>query len=367
MNAYLIPKIRTAELSLYQIAGSDSPVKEYVFSTPETRDICNAPEIAGFQVTEHLKNAVVKLLKAPPLKGAFGRAPDTKSTVLHFLRGGLNFRIRNALAEAYGYNRHYASFLTSQRYRRGDRWIIKQDQYRKLDFEDRTTIFLGDVVATGSTISNGLRLLLNKCVEARKSISNLVFFTNGCQRATELLEEYDTLLRSAFPHYRNSYLFYIEGKFSLAEERTAYTLGISGTDLQRHPALLAPEFELAQYDVLTHPLERCTCYDMGSRSFACADYAHEVIEYWRELGESGLTLAEAYHERWPEEEYRSFNSLRKAKRKTWRRLPEDFYQRLYRRFQERWTPEMRKEADSRESLPRLCRQRVRTLNKALRG
>jgi hypothetical protein len=362
MAAHLITEVRSPDLSIYKISGTESHVEEYIFSTPESRSICNVPEIVGYEFTMLLKKGLIRVLRAPPLEPIFGKIDDKTICVMHFLRGGLNFRLRDALAEAYGYNRHYCSFMTSQRYRRRKEWIIKQDQYRKFSIPEECTIFLGDVIATGTTISNGLKIMFDRCIEQEKRIRNFVLFTIGCDKAEGMMDRYDEFFRETFPGYGRTFIFYGEGKFSLADTVPNLTISMPGTDLLRYPALLAPEFELSQYEKLHYPMERCTIYDVGAKSFEYEHYLIDVIEYWEQLERTGMTLMEAYRERWPEEDYTSYEALCKARRAVWKDIPEAMLVDLYEAYRRRWTPERRREAEQPGSLATLCKARVAELD-----
>ena len=102
-------------LSLARIQGDyDGPVRRFVFSTQGTADIVNKPEVMGVEYTEKLEDGVTAFLTGfqPQLPIDID---DRHGNVLHFLRGGLNFGIREALARAYGWNLHGATYISSQR------------------------------------------------------------------------------------------------------------------------------------------------------------------------------------------------------------------------------------------------------------
>ena len=193
--------------------------------------------------------------------------------VIHFLRGSLNFGMRRALARAYGFNVHCSSFITSQRERDAyGRWFIKDNQYRKIAIPPHATLFFADVIATGVTISNGLEIIVQLAKNSGAPIRQIVFFTIGCHKLEKLLREYSRRLKEIFPGYERTVAVYLEGKFHLADSKTAVRIKLQGTDLMRHPAILAPEFELAQYERLSSALERCVVYDAGTRAFDADDY-----------------------------------------------------------------------------------------------
>lgn len=355
---------RDSATSLYAIAGG--PLKRFVVSTPGTRDVCNKPEVLGFTFVRHLRSAVGRALRHLPAGLGLSRLADRTVGVLHFLRGGLNFGLMEALHSTFGYNRHTASYMTSQRFLKGTRWSIKSDQYRQFSVPDQGTIFIGDCIATGTTMANGLDVLLDQCREEGKSLRGLVVFTIGCGRAEDILEAFHRKAVKAFAGYRHTTLVYLEGRFGLPQPGTTVTLAVPGTDLIRHPALVTPEFELSQYDSLSYPLERCVVYDVGARAFDSQVHLGEVIDYWEALGRSGLSLYEAYKERWPEVEYESLAALRRAKAAVWPGIKSGVVEQLFKRHTARWTDRALREAGTARALAEFCRRRAALLRAALR-
>jgi hypoxanthine-guanine phosphoribosyltransferase len=269
-------------------------IKRYIVSTPFTRKILNQPEIFGFEFIENLRNGVYEMLK---LLSHFQSYGDKNVSVLHFLRGGLNFGLLNNLYKAYGFNRTYASFVTSQRYRKHENWFIKDDQYKKFALPEDATIFVGDVIATGTTLDNGLEILRQQCLSEGKNIRRLVMITIGCGRAEEIVSKYHDIFRKNFD-YDETIIVYFEGRFRLPDADEGLSIFIPGTDLIKKVALLTPEFHKSQDENITYPLERCVVYDVGARAYQYAQHLDDVIDYWKRLSHSGLTLKEAYDERW---------------------------------------------------------------------
>ena len=110
----------SALCSFYEIPRKDDKdVYRYVSSTPETRDICNDPFLVGVNYTRALSAASAATLKASVKYSTFDLLEE-KTTVLHILRGGLNFGLREALADAFGWNVHPSAFISAQRARRSD-------------------------------------------------------------------------------------------------------------------------------------------------------------------------------------------------------------------------------------------------------
>lgn len=359
--------------SFYRLENKYTPeLEKYVVSTPFTRRILNSPEVFGCGFTEDLQKTVAGIIQHLPVPGEISRLDPAAISVVNFLRSGLNFGIREALYRALGYNTHCSSFITSQRRRdRYGRWFIQDDQYRKLELPDQATIFIGEVVATGVTIDNGLAILFHQAKNLGHPIKNLYFFTIGCHKIEKILQKYDRLFRKAFSGYRKTVLFYLEGKFHLADSRTRLRLKQQGTDLLRHPALLAPEFERSQFGKVVYPLERCVIYDAGSRAFNPSRFLREVGAYWEELlrlARRGLTLKEAYFERWPAGEYLlSWPEFRDLKSRTWKGLNEGSLRDIYRYGGRPHRDAFQRRSGSSRALVEICERRLNSLYSQING
>lgn len=293
------------DLSIAKIEGDESsPLGRYVFSTQATADIVNKPEVMGMEYTDALEAGVTKFLAGADEFLKLKTTDENTVNVLHFLRGGLNFGIRSALATAYGWNNHRCTFVSSQRDRdENGRWYIKEDSYRKITMAKGSVVFCGDVIATGVTLDSGLQTLTDILQNGDASIKRLVFFTIGCHKAEKVLEKYHKLWSEVFPDFEGTDLIYIEGKFHLADSKTRTTIKLQGTDLLRRDSLLMPDFIKRQEKVPSAALERCTIYDAGSRAFDITEYKEDVIEYWnqvKELAEGGMTALQYLEERYPE-------------------------------------------------------------------
>ena len=367
MVEYLQLDSSNVHASVYRIIGGQHDgLDRYIVSTPETRLICNRPEIMGCDYAEYMRNGMVSILRTLPfVPHLLQHTPETSISVLNILRGGLNFDLRQALYLAYGITRHSSSFVSSQRFKEKDHWIIREDTYRKLNFGPQAVIFIGDVVATGSTVVHSLKILANHLAQTPDSIKSLVFFTIGCERTEAVLAEYDAVFRKLSSTYEATYIVYLEGRFRLVNDNTNLHIGIPGTDLVRFDCLLSPEFELSQYEDIRYPLERCTIYDAGSRAFNIPEYLEDVTNYWRlvrELACQGVTLASALKERWSEEEYSDYDNFCQTKQ-IWQGIDPNLIHRLHSAYRRRWAEPFLSQAQTTDALLRLCDARLEELSR----
>ena len=290
----------TTELArLYRIEHSGN-IEQFIATTPETRSICNDPNVAGVDYTDKLQRACASVLQAIPLE-----ATEDSSVVVNILRGGLNYGLRNALAEAYHWNRHTTCFISAQRARNSqnsDDWHITENAYRKVYLPRHSSLFIGDVVATGTSLRYALNELIAAAKYANSELQDIVFFTIGGANAAKILEDVDTECRRNFASYRRTILIFFEGCFGVPTPESKLSIRLTGTDLTRGDAEMAPEFIESQYLNPAYPIERCTIYDAGSRAFFVREYAHDVMNYWKQVldfAERGITYSAYLQERFP--------------------------------------------------------------------
>lgn len=306
MHEPLIPLHTSTECSLYELpVHSQSRVRRVIFSSPETRRICNDPLITGTDYTRALQTASTKCLSLLRKHNLF-TASELQTYVLHILRGGLNFGLREALTDAFEWNNHNSAFISAQRARSTEvesEWVITESDYQKLSLKGHCSLLFGDVVATGTSLNFALHEVARVAQEQSAQIQELTFFTIGGPRSHALVESLEEEKLSGFSHYSHATVVYLEGIFAVATNDSPLRIKIDGTDLLRSPSVLAPEFIESQYESASFPLERCTIYDAGSRAFDIREYAEDILEYWQhclELAHQGVTFSELLRERMPE-------------------------------------------------------------------
>ncbi len=250
-----------------------------------------------------LSDAMVASLASAPFADFLRSVPSGSLCVLNFLRGGLIFDLSRALFRALDARHHSTCFMSSQRTCDNGLWTVHESMYRKLRVPNDGILVVGDVVATGSTLKHGMRVLLDHLVQARVALKGVVFFTIGGSNLERLLEDSDSECRRYYPGYQETHAVYLEGRMHLVREEDDIPLGEPGTDLIRKGALLAPEFVSCQNHPHSAVLERCVIYDAGSRAFDCANYLRDVLHYWRHLAglaRSGMTFEQRRKQLWPE-------------------------------------------------------------------
>jgi len=172
----------------------------------------------------------------------------------------------------------------------GNVWKICDDQYVKLTISDNSTIFIGDIVATGIT----LKVALEKIAEQKGENHHIIMFTLGGKETEEILLEQSK-------NFQSITVVYIEGRFHMANPETKARIKIDGTDLLPWQVTLAPEFEQALQEEPIKALERCIVYDGGSRGFHPSHHFKDVLEYTEQVEQEinkGATAYDLIIERW---------------------------------------------------------------------
>ncbi|MGQ7868107.1 hypothetical protein [Sunxiuqinia sp. sy24] len=301
--------------SIYRIEEEGKvSVNRLIVSSAETRAICNDTTVMGVDYTQKLGRACSLALKGMQEEQVIN-LQERKTIVFNILRGGLNFGLRQAIADAFGWNLHGSSFISAQRARRNpesEEWHIIESDYQKVYMPPSAQIVIGDVVATGTSLEFGLEALVQQAEMNNINIESILFFTFGGKRTEEILEKVDALCREKFEGYQSTTLCYIEGRFTVPTISSPLTIKLTGTDLVKREALMAPEFIESQYEAPAYAIERCVIYDAGSRAFWLPEYLEDVIEYWEQvhtMARRGRTFEQLLSERFPELDASRFSEV----------------------------------------------------------
>ena len=108
---------------LYRMEAPGTAVEAFVATAPGTRAISNDPAVAGVDYTTRLRAVCADALRA-----LAPDVPESDAVVVNILRGGLNFGLREALADAFGWNAHTTCFMSAQRAR--DAQDSEEDRYQ---------------------------------------------------------------------------------------------------------------------------------------------------------------------------------------------------------------------------------------------
>lgn len=293
--------------ALYSIEGEiqDKSFCRYIVTTEATREILNEPLIAGIPYTTRLRQGVSIALKMLPEMTQIQKQDVCQAQVLVVLRGGISFGLPEALHQAYGFEQVHVSYVSSQRKKNPQNWEIVQDSYNKFQLTDSNAVYIGEIIARGTTIRNTLPKIIQKAQEQKKQITRLVILNIGVKHAEEVAYQFHQILKDTFPEYQGAIVVYLEGRFSLAKENTPVAIKIPDTDfLCDSQALLSPEFELYRLkfrdNLYPYLLNPCVVFDGGARSFAPSEHFIDLRHYWSKMllhAWNGMSMYDALIER----------------------------------------------------------------------
>jgi len=375
----LIRKFKDEAVAVYLVEGEKGvkDFKRYVVSTRDTRDLMNYPEIINCDFTNLMQNGVTNALKGINILEGLSTINSKSVNVYHILRGGLNFKVSDALRKAFGYKWHSSSYLSSQRVLKEGKFEISEDYYRKFIIPDNATVYTADIVASGVSLNHGIEYVNNYLKSKNFKLKNIIFITIGCIEAEKVLLKWHMIFKESFPAYEKTILVYLEGRFALATKNTPLHHFLPDTDLLKNyklGALLTPEFEHTQFDRVIIGLEGCTIYDGGKKGFEPVNHIRDVLDFWEkqlETAESGnLSIWEEYNARFPLDMYFSdINQLtignpavlEKNKTKFWQGLAKDEYAKLYGKFKWLWSDERINAARVLGSFSQVCQKKIKYL------
>lgn len=283
-------------IALYKLNDKvDKYISEFIFSSDQTRKITCDSLVCGMEYTNLLRDGATLALKALVESNQVQLYEDS-TAVVNLLRGGLNFGLREALFQAFNWNSHSSIFLSAQRVYKSeeDKWEISETDYKKLLSFTPSTLVLGDVVATGTSLNYLVSEILN---EYKEKEVRVLFFTIGARKTREVFE--DVIYKLKLSNIKVN-IIYFEGIFDVASDETKMTIKLPGTDLLFTSPFLAPEFLEFQDTNPSYPLERCAIYDAGSRAFDVRHYLDDIKHYWSQvlsLAKQGVAYKDYYKER----------------------------------------------------------------------
>ncbi len=375
----LVRKFKDEAVAVYRIEGSgpEEDFRRYTVSTRDTRDLMNYPEIINCDFTNLMQNGVTNALKGINILERLSSLSSKSVNVYHILRGGLNFKVRDALRKAFGYKWHSSSYVSSQRVLKEGKYEVSEDSYRKFLIPDQAIIYSADIVASGVSLEHGIEYINNYLVSHGYRLKNFIFITIGCSEAEKVLARWHKRFKESFPEYGRTILVYLEGRFALATRNTPLHNFLYDTDLLKSyklGALLSPEFEHSQFDRVIIGLEGCAIYDGGKKGFEPVNHVRDILEFWEKqlktAGERQLSIWEEYNARLPLDLYfRDMASLeeggpavlRENKERYWQDLSLEEYGTLYARFKWLWTEERIAASRQPGSFARVCEKKIKYL------
>lgn len=273
LNYDIADRIDFGQSALYSLNNEQT----YVISHPDSRKLLCEPEIVGYQIPELLLSPIAQALLYFLHKGTVENV-----NIVNILRGGLNFPIEAACAEN-GIKVKGVSFLTSERVFLEKRVTRIESKYRKILSFDNATIIIGDIIASGDTLSNTVRYIEENYVLAEKEPKNIIVFTIGTDNTLKTIVRLNRILKERWNKFEGIFVVFFEGIFTVYSNDGVTGLNLPNVDFSLNGGVLTPEYRSSLMKDYHIVLEKCVIYDGGARRFEQIDHIFCILDYWKSL------------------------------------------------------------------------------------
>lgn len=262
----------------YRIVSEEFVNRYFVVSTEGTRKLMASPEVVGFSSYMAMLEGTLKGLEM------LGYGKQDKASILTILRGGLNYPLEEACCKL-GVTVPTMNFLSCERVIENNVITGLDIKYEKLRAEQDCTLMIGDIIASGETLTYAMRYFVEWYRLNGGSLKKIVFFTVGGTRAVKLMEELTPVIRNIWPGFEGFDCVFYEGMFTVYTDKGVTGVNIPMIDFGWKGGVVAPEFRQYIFDYGYAPalLEKCIIYDGGARRYEIAAHYEEVTEYWERL------------------------------------------------------------------------------------
>jgi len=238
-----------------------------------------SPEVVGFDSYLSMVSSTGRGLRL--LKADLG---DCRVNILTILRGGLNYPVEQSCFET-GIKVSNISFLSCERIIRCGVTEGLDVKYEKLHTEPDCVLLVGDIIASGETLKQAMKHIVDRFVANGHKLKRVIFFTIGGTRALGLMEEMTAAYRRIWPRFEGFDCFFYEGVFTVYEDRGVTGVNLPGIDFGWRGGSVSPEFReyVLRYEYAPALLEKCIIYDGGARRYEIGEHIKELRGYWADL------------------------------------------------------------------------------------
>lgn len=266
-------------VSCYKLTGAELLNEYFIVSDAETRKLMNSPEVVGYEVYKCLLNPTCQMLHKFKESGKIRCA-----NILSILRGALNYPIEESCFIEH-IRVHDISFLSSERVFTEGVLNGLEIKYNKLALVPDSSLLIGDIIASGETLVNCLKYILNFYREHGTALKNIIFFTIGGVQGVDVLEKLTREIREYWPDFEGIITVYYEGIFScyLPGDKGVSGVNTALVDFYWKNGIIAPEFRRQTLSKRDPLFEKCTIYDGGARRYEVSEHIREVLEFWNAM------------------------------------------------------------------------------------
>lgn len=275
-----IKKIIEKRYKIYSLISEEFPKNTYILSSNISQSILYNPHIAGKNLQDLLEDMSIVFINA--MKDvALGGTKLSNCCELVLLSGGLYYNLN------YGFKKIYNEalpqcFLGIKRARieGTEGKFTAAATYENFEaLPDNATMIIGDTIATGATIQNGLNRLFDALDEKDYTLDKLIICTlAGSTKGARKLKESEEKMRTLFP---NAKLYFIacEQLFQLMPD---------GTDLRffGEDAIAPEETNENTRKIYGEYLGRemkCAVFDWGTRCKNPKKHYNEFLHFAEEM------------------------------------------------------------------------------------
>ena len=275
-DVQIVPEFCDQGVDCYRLEGGHFLNEYYIVSEAETRELMNHPEVVGYEVYASLVTATSQMMYYLKEKKKI-----TSANILSILRGALNYPLEESCYKEH-IRVHDISFMSSERVFENGEMTGLEIKYCKLATVPNSTLLIGDIIASGETLVNCLRYVIDYYRKQGAKLRNIVLFTIGGTQGVEILEKLTQEIRVYWPGFEGFVTVYYEGIFSCYEEGNKGVSGINRAliDFYWKGGIIAPAFRRETLSMQNPLFEKCTIYDGGARRYEIHEHIEEVLEFW---------------------------------------------------------------------------------------
>lgn len=276
-GSYIIKEFSDQGVECYRLAGREYFNHYYIISESETRKLLSTPEIVGYDVYQCMLAGTSQMMYYFKDHGLI-----TRANILSILRGALNYPLEESCHREH-IRVHDISFLSSERIFENDELKELAIKYCKLAVVPDSTLLIGDIIASGETLVQCLKYVIDAYRKKHAKLRNIIIFTIGGTRGIEVLENLTSEVRKFWPDFEGVSVVYYEGIFTTYEDTGVSHINVPDVDFGWKNGIVAPEYRkevLASRDPL---FEKCVIYDGGARRYEINEHIEEVLDYWKAM------------------------------------------------------------------------------------
>lgn len=154
-DVQIVPEFCDQGVDCYRLEGGHFLNEYYIVSEAETRKLMNHPEVVGYEVYASLVTATSQMMYYLKEKKKI-----TSANILSILRGALNYPLEESCYKEH-IRVHDISFMSSERVFENGEMTGLEIKYCKLATVPNSTLLIGDIIASGETLVNCLRYVID--------------------------------------------------------------------------------------------------------------------------------------------------------------------------------------------------------------